>query len=122
VVNGAPIVPGIIPAFQNLAQTPTYHTSPTPDNVAFSWTWTGDPAAVFDLYTEETNTSSPGAYGLSSVGIAAGTTTVNYIPVNDIDSVGTAGRHANIGFYLVARVGNSILGQSQKNEFVYNRN
>jgi hypothetical protein len=122
VVNGAPIVPGIIPAFQNLAQTPTYHTSPTPDSVAFSWTWTGDPAAVFDIYTEETTTSSPGAYGLQVVGLAAGTTSFNYLPVADIDSVGTAGRHANIGFYLVARVGSSILGQSAKLEVVYNRN
>lgn len=107
--------------FTFVGQSVTYNPGAT-DVVQFGWTWAGDSSAVFDIYIEESVTSVPTNYVLNGASpLSTGTVFFNYTPLSDIDPTGTAGRHANIGFYVVARFGGTTV-TSDRLEVPYNRN
>lgn len=91
--------------------------------VTFLWGWDGDPTATFNLWREFNPVSgTPASYVLDgSSPLAAGTISFDFTTtLVDIDASGTS--QCNVGFYLEAIVGSTVVAASVKNEVIYNRN
>jgi hypothetical protein len=106
-------VPG---GFAVLEQVPDY----TADHVAFNWGWGGDSSATFDLYVQLGDT------GFVYVDtIAALTFTYDYDVGTDIEPFHTppdAPQVAlSISFYLIAKVGSTIVATSRVSSASYGR-